>query len=122
MKIYLASPMVTEEQLKRNLEIADKIESINGIELILPQRDLDQDDPRIVDKCFEAVRNCDMIITINVDTRGLWAETGYAYALGKKIWILEVPESRKLKEKDMGARMAEKIFNNIDDMVDEMRK
>ena len=71
--------------------------------------------------CFEAVRESDLIITVNVDTRGLWAETGYAYALGKRIWILEVEESRKLKPDDLGSTMAEKIFDDLDELVNALK-
>jgi nucleoside 2-deoxyribosyltransferase len=90
---------IDRDKLDRNEKLAELLEA-NGLEIFLPYRDADQSLPgkELLNKELETIRNCEGIITILSDTRGIYLETGYAKALGKKVIGLKVGETREMSE------------------------
>jgi nucleoside 2-deoxyribosyltransferase len=86
------------KKLQRNEKIAKILED-NGIELILPQRDVDQTLPKsqILEQELEAIKKSKALIVVLSDTRGIYLEAGYAKALGKKLIGLKVEETRQIE-------------------------
>ena len=116
---YLASPMYKanvqhrekdESKRKRNEGLARFLEE-NGIDVFLPQRDADQSLPgkQLLERELEAIRECEGLIVILSDTRGVYLETGYAKAIGKRIIGMMVDETRELGE------WAKAFFDHIAD-------
>ena len=105
---YLATPHaktgikkneLDADKLGRNEKLAELLET-NGFEIFLPYRDADQSlsGKEQLEKELEVIRNCEGIITVLSDTRGIYLETGYAKALGKKVIGLKVEETREMSE------------------------
>jgi nucleoside 2-deoxyribosyltransferase len=99
-----------ESKQKRNQDLAKFLEE-NGIEIFLPQRDADQTLPgkQLLERELEAIKNCEAMIAVLSDTRGIYLEAGYAKALGKKIIALKVEETRELSE------WGKAFFNHVAD-------
>ena len=124
---FLASPLYRTDikgiekdaaKLRRNEMIAEKLEQA-GIELILPQRDVDQTQPKrqIWEQELDLIRKCDGMIVILSDTRGLYLETGFAKALGKKAFGLKVEETRPVPSDGWTAQWFDFITDDIDTLV-----
>jgi nucleoside 2-deoxyribosyltransferase len=105
---YLATPyaktgiksyQLDHGKLNRNKEIAQTLEKL-GIQIFLPQRDVDQTLPgkKILNKELSVIRSCEGVIIVLSDTRGIYLEAGYAKALGKKVIALKVAETREMSD------------------------
>src|SRR3989344_5196454 len=124
---FLASPLYRTDikgiekdaaKLRRNEMIAEKLEQA-GIELILPQRDVDQTQPKrqIWEQELDLIRKCDGMIVILSDTRGLYLESGFAKALGKKAFGLKVEETRPVPSESWTAQWFDFIAEDVDTLV-----
>ncbi|MBI3190618.1 nucleoside 2-deoxyribosyltransferase [archaeon] len=119
---YISGPvtnlknMKMDYLLKRNEKIAKILESKDR-EVYLPQRDTNQSQtPRkIFTDNMEAIKKSDGVIVILSDTRGIYLETGYAKAHGKKIIGLQVEETRALGA--MVRNFLDHVVSNVDELV-----
>lgn len=124
---FLASPLYRTDikgiekdaiKLRRNEVIAEKLERA-GIELILPQRDVDQNQPKqqIWEEELELINKCDGMIVVLSDTRGLYLETGFAKALGKKAFGLKVEETRPIPQDGWTAQWFDFIAQDVEELI-----
>ena len=106
MNIYLATPMadtstnewkLSDEKLDANVTLKKLLEDADH-EVFLPQ-ECDQSDLAATFKReLEEIEKADALVAVLSDTRGVYCEIGYAYALGKPIYGLEVPGMRAMSE------------------------
>src|SRR3989344_3723639 len=124
---FLASPLYRTDikgiekdaaKLRRNEVIAEKLEQA-GIELILPQRDVDQTQSKrkIWEQELDLIRTCDGMIVVLSDTRGLYLETGFAKAIGKKIYGLKVEETRPLPVDGWTIQWFDFVTDGVDELI-----
>ncbi len=87
------------EKLDRNDYFTKFLEK-NGLKIFLPIRDADQtlSGTKLLDLELDVIKNCEAIIIVLSDTRGIYMEAGYAKALGKKVVGLKVPETREFSD------------------------
>ena len=122
---YLATPHaktgikkneLDADKLGRNEKLAELLET-NGFEIFLPYRDADQSlsGKEQLEKELEVIRNCEGIITVLSDTRGIYLETGYAKALGKKVIGLKVEETREMSE--WGYAFFNYVASNTEELI-----
>ena len=119
---YISGPVTTlkgvkiEYLMKRNEKIAKILES-KGRQVYLQQRDTNQTQtPRkIFADNIEAIKKSDGIILILSDTRGVYLESGYAKASGKKIIGIQVEETRALGS--MVRNFLDHVVSNVDELV-----
>jgi len=129
MKIYLASPIAqtkekdswneSEEKLDRNEIISQKLKEI-GLDIYLPQINQKKTGAETLTEQLKVIRNCDFLILVLSDTRGIYIEAGYAKALGKKVYALEVEEMRKYS--DWLIAFCDYIAKDINDLVNYLKK
>ncbi|MEM7819916.1 MAG: nucleoside 2-deoxyribosyltransferase [Candidatus Aenigmatarchaeota archaeon] len=93
---YFAGPM-GEKYNTRNERIVNKLEK-SGIKIYLPQRDTDQNQTarKIFLMNMSALKRSKAVIVALSETRGIYLESGFAKALGKKLIGLKVEETREL--------------------------
>ncbi|MDA2923006.1 nucleoside 2-deoxyribosyltransferase [Patescibacteria group bacterium AH-259-L07] len=110
------------EKMNRNDMFTKKLEE-NGISIILPQRDVDQNLPKfdIWQRELELIKKSDTLITVLSDTRGLYLETGFAKAIGKKILGLKVKETRNIPKDGWTVQWFDFIAEDIDELIDFMK-
>jgi len=126
--IYLASPMKSTadikknvdcpQKFKRNAEIADKLKSA-GLDIFLPQENQAATDEETLKKELEVIRQSEFMIILLSDTRGIYLEAGYAKALGKKIYAIKLPESRELS--GWGKCWYDYIAEDVDDLINYLK-
>lgn len=105
MRIYLAGPCDSENR-SIMVQIAKEIRNYDSnIELYCPFElkienawDYSQEEwaRMVFNKDIEAINNCDVMIMISlgrISSAGTNFENGYAFALGKKIVVLQITES-----------------------------
>lgn len=105
MRIYLAGPCDSENR-SMMVQIAKEIRNYDSnIELYCPFElkienawDYSQEEwgKRVFDKDIAAINDCDAMIMISlgrISSAGTNFENGYAFALGKKIVVLQITES-----------------------------
>jgi nucleoside 2-deoxyribosyltransferase len=107
MAVYLASPMastgnsdnysVSKSKIERNLSIAKELREA-GFDIFLPQDNQKRNGKETLKQQLKVIKNCEFLILILSDTRGAYLEAGYAKALGKKIYAIEVEETRKYSD------------------------
>ena len=68
---------------------------------------------------LEVIKNCEGIIVVLSDTRGIYIEAGYAKALGRKVIGLKVPETREFS--DWGKAFFDYIAKSEKDLVDYLK-
>lgn len=103
MKYYFASPMAdiaildkleySDKRWQRNKKIADQLEKA-GFEIYLPQENQLETKEKTLTQEFKMIKECNGLIAVLSDTRGVYLEAGYAKGIGKKIYGLEVDETR----------------------------
>lgn len=105
-------------KLDRNEKMADALEKA-GIKILFPQRDVDQSMPksRIYKEEIEYLKQCDGVIAVLSDTRGVYLEIGYAKALGKKIIGLKVDETRPIPPESWAAQWFDFIADDLDSLI-----
>lgn len=128
MKAYLASPIAqteekdswseSKEKLSRNEIICNKLKEI-GLDVYLPQINQKRSGSETLVEELEVIRNCDFLVLVLSDTRGIYIEAGYAKALGKKVYALEVKETRKYS--DWLTAFCDYIAKDIDDLVNYLK-
>ena len=122
---YLATPHaktgirqneLDADKLNRNEKLAELLET-NGFKIFLPYRDADQSlsGKEQLEKELEVIRNCEGIITVLSDTRGIYLETGYAKALHKRVIGLKVKETREMSE--WGYAFFDYVAPNVDELI-----
>jgi len=129
MVVYLASPIAStkskdewsssDSKLSRNEEIALALREI-GLDVYVPQEHQDMSMEDVWKEQQGIIRDCDFLILVMSDTRGIYIEAGYAKALGKKVYALEVEEMRKYS--DWARAVVDYIAKDIDDLVDYLKK
>ena len=107
MVVYLASPIAStkklnkwsesEEKLSRNEIIKNKLEKA-GYAVYLPQANQKMSGAETLKEQLAVIKNCEFLVIVLSDTRGIYIEAGYAKALGKKVYALEVEETRKYSD------------------------
>lgn len=107
MTVYLASPMastnkldgyaISESRTERNQSIAGELREA-GFDIFLPQENQKRNGKETREEQLKVIKNCEFLILILSDTRGAYLEAGYAKALGKKIYAIEVEETRKYSD------------------------
>lgn len=109
------------DKLNRNERLAELLEA-NGFKVFLPYRDADQSlsGKEQLEKELEVIRNCEGIITVLSDTRGIYLETGYAKALGKKVIGLKVEETREMSE--WGYAFFDYVASNANELIEYLKK
>jgi len=128
MKTYLASPIAqtkekklwneSKEKLSRNEVICQKLKEI-GIDVYLPQINQKKTGAKTLAEQIEVIRNSDFLVLVLSDTRGIYIEAGYAKALGKKVYALEVEETRKYS--DWLVAFCDYIAKDIDDLTNYLK-
>jgi len=128
MKIYLASPIAqTKEKdswsesgkkLSRNEIISQKLKEI-GLDVYLPQINQKKTGTETLAEQLKVIINCDFLVLVLSDTRGIYIEAGYAKALGKKVYALEVEETRKYS--DWLIAFCDYIAKDINDLVNYLK-
>jgi nucleoside 2-deoxyribosyltransferase len=121
--IYLASPMAatndqngwsrSEIKLLRNQEISEKLKKA-GFDIFLPQENQQSTPEETFKKELEMIRNCEFMIILLSDTRGIYLEAGYAKGIGKKIYAVKLPETRIMSE------WSNCWYDHIADDIDEL--
>ena len=105
MRIYLAGPCDSENR-SMMVRVAKEIRNYNSdIQLYCPFElkienawDYSQEEwaQMVFDRDIEAINNCDVMIMISlgrISSAGTNWEQGYAFALGKKIIVLQITDS-----------------------------
>lgn len=83
----------SDKKWYRNKKISEKLEQA-GLEIYLPQKNqLDTKENTLAQE-LKVIEECDGLIAVLSDTRGVYLEAGYAKGIGKKIYGLEVEETR----------------------------
>lgn len=126
--IYLASPIAqtkqkdswneSEEKISRNEIICNKLKKI-GLDVYLPQINQKKNGVETLAEQLEVIRNCDFLVLVLSDTRGIYIEAGYAKALGKKVYALEVEETRKYS--DWLIAFCDYIAKDIDELINYLK-
>lgn len=111
---YFAAPM-GDEYNKRNEKFVGKLEKL-GFKIYFPQRDTRQEQSarRIFMLNMYALKRADAVIVVLSNTRGIYLETGYAKALGKKLIGLMVEETKELGP--ITRNFFDHIVNDTDDL------
>ena len=106
---------------ERNEILATFLEN-RGISVFLPQSDADQSKSgkEVLDQELEAIRNCESLIIMLSDTRGIYLEAGYAKAIGKKVIALKVEETRELG--DWGYAFFDYIVSSKEELAEIIKK
>lgn len=122
--IYLASPIAqtkekdswkeSDEKLSRNEIICNKLKDI-GLEVYLPQINQKRTGAETLAEQLKVISKCDFLVLVLSDTRGIYIEAGYAKALGKKIYALEVEETRKYS--DWLVAFCDYVAKDVDDLA-----
>ena len=84
-------------------------------------RDADQtlSGKKLLDLELNVIKNCEGIIVVLSDTRGIYLEAGYAKALGKKVVGLEVTETREFS--DWGKAFFDYIARDENDLLNYLK-
>jgi nucleoside 2-deoxyribosyltransferase len=108
------------EKLDRNDYFTKFLEK-NGFRIFLPMRDADQtlSGKKLLDLELNVIKNCEGIIVVLSDTRGIYLEAGYAKALGKKVVGLEVTETREFS--DWGKAFFDYIARDENDLLNYLK-
>lgn len=124
MVIYLASPIAStekidswsesKEKLPRNKVIRKKLEDA-GFEVYLPQDNQKGTGAETLKEQLNVIERGQFLVTVLSDIRGIYLEAGYAKAWGKKIFALEVEETRKYS--DWLVAFFDYIAKDIDELV-----
>lgn len=122
--IYLATPIAStkelskwlksKEKLSRNEIIKKKLEDA-GFEVYLPQDHQKRSGAETLKEQLGAIKNCEFLVIVLSDTRGIYLEAGYAKALGKKVYALEVEETRKYS--DWLTAFFDHIAKDVDELI-----
>jgi len=128
MAIYLASPMAStkrldkysfsQKKLARNKEIAQKLIK-NGFDIYLPQDNQKESGKLTLEEQLNVIRNCEFLIILLSDTRGVYLEAGYAKGLGKKVYALRVEETRE--GSDWLYSFFDYVANDIDELIEYLK-
>lgn len=124
MVVYLASPIAStkskedwsssDSKLSRNEKISQALIEL-GLDIHLPQ---DNQRPTMEETWQEQmriIRECEFLVLVLSDTRGIYIEAGFAKALGKKVYALEVEETRKYSA--WLDAVCDYIAKDLDDLV-----
>lgn len=123
MKIYLATPMAdtsskewraSEEKLKSNEFLKNTLEKA-GHSVVLPQEFSNLSAEEIFIAEIEAIKNADALVAVLSDTRGVYCETGFAYALNKPIYALEVEGMRPVS--DWGRNWFVSVSKSVEELL-----
>ena len=127
--IYLASPIAStndqnnwshsDDKLIRNREIADKLIEA-GFDIFLPQDNQQTTAQKTLSKELEVIKNCDFMIILLSDTRGIYLEAGYAKGIGKRIYAIKLPETRKMSE--WSYLWYDYVADDVEDLVNFIKK
>ena len=126
--VYLASPMASTksdswgldaEKLERNTRIAEILRAA-GMDIHLPQ-DNQKETQKLTQAAQEKIiAECDFMIAILSDTRGIYLEVGFAKGIGKKAYALIVEETRPVSE--WLESWFEFVARNIDELIEYLKK
>ncbi len=106
MVVYLASPIGSTEpkdkgvwsssdwKLSRNDEIASALKEI-GLDVYVPHHHQNMSMEDVWEEQKRIIKDCEFLILVLSDTRGIYIEAGFAKALGKKVYALRVDETRQ---------------------------
>lgn len=103
-RVFLICPvrLATDEQKSRMMTYIEKLEKW-GWRVYYPARDTDQDDRvgfRICDDNVKAIKKADEVhIFFDPESRGSLFDLGAAFALGKKLVVVNIEEVRSTPEK-----------------------
>lgn len=121
---YFATPLVqtkdkkifkySSQRWQRNLNYAQKLRSC-GYKIFLPQENQLSDIKDTWENELNAIKNSEGMIILLSDTRGIYLEPGYAYALGKPIYAVLVSETKKLPP--WIYNWFEYVAEDIDDLI-----
>ncbi len=124
MVVYLASPIAStkninkwnesKEKLTRNKMITKKLKNA-GFNVYLPQDNQKQAMKETLNEQLQVIRDCEFLVLVLSDTRGIYLEAGYAKALGKKVYAIEVEETRKYS--DWLVVFFDYIAKDVDDLI-----
>ncbi|MCD4762010.1 nucleoside 2-deoxyribosyltransferase [bacterium] len=127
--IYLASPMgstksfdvhaYSEKKWERNCEIYNKLKD-TGYNIFIPQNNQKNNARDTLEHELEQIKNCEFMIILLSDTRGIYLEAGYAYALKKKIYAVKLKETRALSK--WIYEWFEYVANDIDELINYIKK
>ena len=126
-KVYIASPLFNPTQIARIKEI-EEICEVSEIEYFSPrlaqfgsvEEGLTEENAKLIfDNNVEEVKNCDTLIAIldDKDTGTAW-EIGMAYALGKRIILVQFDKSKISKTNIMLSNCGNGL-THIDDLYNE---
>ena len=109
----------SSEKIPRNISIKRKLEEA-GFDVFLPQEHQQETLKETLELEFKIIKKCEFLVLVLSDTRGIYLEAGFAKGIGKKVFALEVEETRKYS-KWLVAFM-DYITSDIDDLISVIKK
>jgi len=131
MVVYLASPIGSTEskdqdvwsssdfKLSRNEKIAAALNEI-GLDVYVPQHHQNMSMEDVWEEQKKIIADCEFVVLVMSDTRGIYIESGFAKALGKKVYALRVEETRQYSK--WAEAVLDYIATDVDDLVDFLKK
>lgn len=127
--IYLASPMAStkdknnwsysKNKFLRNQKITNKLLKA-GFNIFLPQDNQKPTAQETLNNELKVIQNSDFIIILLSDTRGIYLEAGYAKGIGKKVYAIKLPETRKMSE--WSYCWYNYVAEDVDDLIKYLKK
>ena len=102
------------DKFASNRKIADALIN-SGLDIFLPQENQYPSMQETLDKELEVIHNSDFIIILLSDTRGIYLEAGYAKGIGKKVYAIMLPETRKMSE--WGYCWFDYVAEDVNDLI-----
>ena len=130
MVVYLASPIGSTEskdkevwsssdwKLSRNDKIASALGEI-GLDVYVPHHHQDMSMEDVWEEQKKIITDCEFVVLVMSDTRGIYIEAGFAKALGKKVYALRVDETRQYSK--WAEAVLDYIAQDIDELVDYLK-
>lgn len=109
----------SDEKFKRNKQIADKLIA-SGFDIYLPQENQKETGEKTLKKELKVIDNCDFLIILLSDTRGIYLEAGYAKGIGKKVYAIKVEETREMS--DWGYSFFDYVAKNTEELIEYLNK
>lgn len=108
-----------DEKFSSNEKIAEKL-SKAGYDIFLPQKNQLVTAKETYENEIRQIRDCEFLIILLSDTRGIYLEAGYAKAIGKKIYAIRLPETRKMSE--WANYWYDYIAENVEELIEYLKK
>ncbi len=110
---------LSSQKLSSNLVLKNQLEKA-GHTVLLPQ-EIDQSDLKATFlREIEEIKTADAVVAVLSDTRGVYLEIGYAYAIGKPVHALKIEGTREMSA--WGYNWFVSVSNNIEEVITSLAK